>query len=141
MVKISGFMIGMVLVTMIITGLGLFTADLSGHYSADYDNSTFQSYNKLNELNTKAEEIQEETSSIEEKSGIVDIIGSYFSGAYKTLLLTKDSYDTFDSMTDDAVEQAHLGQMGNLIRTAIGTIVLILIFVAVILSAIMKWEL
>jgi len=140
MVKISEFMIGIVLVSLIVAIFGLFMADMSQNYSLSYDNDSIEVYNKLDDISAHTRAIQDETTGISEKSGVLDIIGSYFSDAYRVLILTKDSFDIFDKMSNRAVDDANLGAAGRYIRIAVSTITLILIFIAVILSSIIKRE-
>jgi len=143
MPKISGFLIGMVLVGLFAGIFGLFISNLSTNYgtSSTYDEADLTVYNKMGEISNKTEEIQEGITGIEEKTGILDIIGGFFSDAYQVLLLTKDSFEIFDRMSNRAIEDTNLGAVGEYLRIAIGLIVLILIFVGVILSAVIKREL
>ena len=110
---------------------------LSTEYTIDYNESDLESYEQLNEINVLVEEIDEGTD-IEEETGVIDKIGSYFTDAYNVLKLTKKSYDTFDTMKDEAIDDANLGQTGAFLRIMIGAIILIMIVIGVLLSAILK---
>ena len=136
-VKISEFIIGIIFVGAFIGILGLFMANMSSTYGVAYDNTSLEAYNNLQEMNELAEDI-EEGSNIEEKTGVIDVIGGYFSSAYNALKITTKSMNTFDSMTDQAVEDANLGAAGDYLKIAIITSVIILIIVGVVLSAILK---
>lgn len=138
--KISEFMIGIVIMGFFVAVFGIFMAELNSNYGVPYDNSSIQAYNQLNEISVQAEEIKDATD-IKEKPGILDIIGGYFSDGYQALLLTKKSFNTFDEMSNQAIEDANLGATGKYLRIMISTIILIMIFVAVILSALLKKDL
>lgn len=140
MTKITGLLYGMIFVGFIIGVFGLYMADMNKNYGVAYDNTSLEEYNNLNEMSELAEELEGGTE-IEEKTGVVDVIGGYFTDAYNALKITKKSYNTFDGMSNQAIEDANLGKTGQLLRIAISAIVLIAIVVGVILSAIIKKDL
>jgi len=139
--KITGFIIALLLVGFFTASLGTAIAKMSSVYSVGYDNSSLESYNKLEDLNEQAEGLENKAITMTEKEGIVDIIGGYFSSGYQALVLTKDSYDTFDEIKDQSIKDANLGATGEYLKLVLGGIVLILIFVGVIISAIVKRDL
>lgn len=138
--KITSFMYALILISVIAVGFSLYFVGLADGYNLDYDNTSLEAFNQLDAMNDKAEEIKGGVNDIKEKTGILDIIGGYFSSAYKVLLLTKGSYDTFDTMSNEAIEQANLGEYGKYLKLAIGAMILIFVFVGVILAYIVKWE-
>lgn len=139
-VKISEFIIGLVVVSLIAGIFGIFMAHLNTEYPVTYDNDSIDNYNRLNEIALQSEEIKN-ASNIEEKQDVLDVIGSYFSDAYRALVVTKKSYETFEGMSQQAMSDLNLGSAGKLIRIALSSIVLILIFLAVIISAVLKRDL
>lgn len=142
MVKISSFMIGMVIVSLIVVVLGLFMARVNAEYSPlGYDNESIEIYNQLESISNQTQQIQTEAGEIKEQSGVLDIIGGFFSDAYRVLLMTKTSYDTFDDMSNKAIDHANLGPAGVYFKIALSSIVLILIFIGVIISAVIKRDL
>lgn len=138
--KITTFMIAIVLVGFVAASLGLFMGNLADSYGTDYDNGSLNEYNRLAELSEKASQIQNRSSDIKEKSGLLDILGGYFSDAYNVLILSKDTYDTFDDMTDQAINQSNLGQTGTYLKSTITTIVLIVLVLGVFVAAVVKWN-
>jgi hypothetical protein len=141
MVKVSSFMVGTIVVALIITLFNVFLAGLNDAYTtSDYDSSTLDAYNKLDDLNTQSESIKDEVSAIKENPNVLDVIGGFFTSGYKALKLTYTSFDTFDTMLNSAMTDANLGKTGEYIKIAIGTIVIILLFVAVVISAILKYK-
>ena len=140
-IKISEFIIGMIFVSFIIAVFGFFMAEMNTNYGVSYDETNVAAYNQLNELSDLSEEIKEEE--IEEKTGTLDIIGNYFTGAYKVLRITAKSVDTFDNMSNTAIDQSMGGNeaVGNLLRTAVMTSIIVLVFLGVIISAIVKRDL
>jgi len=141
MVKISEFMVGLIAIGFFSAVFVLFMGAMQSNYDVEYDNSSMVIYDQLDELNVQAEDIKTEVSGISEKPGILDVIGSYFSDAYKALKLTKNSFDVFDDMSNAAIDDANMGAVGGYLRIVVGSIMIILIFVAVFISALVKWEL
>ena len=142
MAKISNFIIGLILSSLVITLLGLFIGSLNTYYApGDYNATKIEAYNKLNELSANTQQIQNQTLAIKEKTGVLDVIGGYFSDGYQALRLTINSYDTFGSMFNQALIDMRLGASGEYIRIALITIVLIIIIIGVIISAIVKRDL
>ena len=140
MVKLSNFMIGVIVVGLVVALFNVFLGGLNeGYTTSNYDNSTLDAYNKLSAISDQAEDIKDEVSAIKENPNILDVIGGFFTSGYNALKLTFISFDTFDSMLNTAVTDTPLGQSGQYVKIAIATIVIILLFVGVVISAILKW--
>ena len=142
MVKISTFIISLVVSSLFIGVFAIFLAASNQYYTIpNYNISRLETYNKLNLIAVDAQAIQNQTLAISEKSGVLDVIGSYFSDGYKALRITANSFGVFSSMLNTGIDDAQLGASGELIRVAIVVIVLILLFVGVLISAIVKRDL
>lgn len=145
MVKISEFIIGMVMVSLTIGVFMNFMAEGQAEYNlTDYDQSQLAAYEKLDDLYEKSGEIKDRTN-ISDKSGITDLIGGYFSDAYSAIKLTTTSFDIFEGMADSAINQTtHLTDSSTgrssleMFKIAGITIVLVLIFIGIALSVILK---
>lgn len=138
--RITTFMVALILIGLFAGIFSVFISKMSDNYGIADNSSDLDIYNKMEDINLVSEEIKDATD-IEERTGLLDIIGGYFSSAYNAIRLTSKSFGFFDTMANRAIDDANLGQSGNLLRVAIGTIVLILIFVGVFLAAIFKWNL
>ena len=132
--KISDILIGLVLVSLFITVISAYMAEISNNYGVDFDNSTLGEYDKLSTINEKVDTIKGATD-IAEKSGTLDVIGGYFSDAYNILILTKDSFSYTMDMINHGLTQIGLGGVAGYFLMAIGAIVGIIIFIGVIVSA------
>ena len=113
---------------------------LNTNYDVSYNETDLEVYNQLEEMKDLSKDI-EAKSDIKEKTGILDIIGGYFTGAYKVMKLTKRSYNLFDTMSNSAIENTNLGEAGQYLRIAVSTSILIIIILGVLISAIVKWVL
>lgn len=137
--RISTFLIGMVLVSLFVVAISLFLSELTDEYGTAQSDS-IEVYNHMDALQSRVEQIQGNVTQIKEKTGILDVIGSYFSSGYQTLMITKDSFSTFDAIAEQAVDDANLGESTMYFKTAIIVIVLIVIFIAIVISTIVKRE-
>jgi len=135
--KMSDFIIGMLLVSTIVAILGLFMAEMNSNYTVTYDNSSLATYNQLNELENLTKTIEKNESGIM-GSGATDILGDYFTSGYKVLKLTKASLSTFNKMSDQAIDDARLGASGQYIKIFISSLILIIVVLAIIVKALVK---
>lgn len=138
MAKISGLLIGLVLVSGFMSIIAISMAEFSNKYNIAYDNSSLAVYNQLDDISTTTEELRNETQGIQERSGTQDILGSFFSDAYDGVKLTGKGYDFYDKLAQNAAEDANLGPSSDIIRRALSTIVLIIIIVGIFISALIK---
>ena len=136
--KITGFMIGIVLVALFIGVAGLFLANLNENYSFSYDNESLEQYDQLTSITNTTEDIKESVDDIKEQSGILDIIGGFFSSAYNSLKLVTKSFTAFEGMADQAGEDINLGASGALIKNTLITITLIVIFIGIMIGVVVK---
>jgi len=136
---LTGFMIGLVLVSMFAGVFSFFMSDLSVTYGVA-NNNTLDKYNKMNELYNQSQAIKNSTTSISQPTSTLDIVGGFFYNAYLVLVSIPKSFDLFQSMTEDATIEADSGLGGGwvLIKNALITIVILLIFLGVILSVLIK---
>jgi hypothetical protein len=141
MSKVSSFIIGMLVVSFVVATFALFMADNSVEYGTSYDNNTFSEYENLQELTELTEEIHNKQKDIKEKTGVLDVIGGYFSSAYDALRITGKSINTFSDVADKGIDDANIGVTGSNLKTLVISIVIIIIVIGVLLSAIMKWRL
>lgn len=139
--KITGFLIALVVVSFIAGVMGLFIQSLAQNYGQVDRSANLTTFNKLDDIQSNVQEYQNKTD-IESQTGVLDIIGDYFSGGYTALKLTYNSFDLFNAMTDDALSQAPVDEnIGTLFRTMVGLIVLILIVIGILVAAIVKRDL
>lgn len=139
--KITGFIIGLILFSGIASIIGIFISHIGTEYNpTDFieNQDKLESYNKLNELSANVQTIQASTTEIKEKTGVLDVIGGLFSDAYRTLLITKNSFDVYNDMSDMAFNDASLGESGTILRLMFTSIIIVCVFIGVLLSAVIK---
>lgn len=139
MAKVSNFMIGILLISCSIAIITLFIGNTAIEYNVDKSELQLDTYNKITSMTNLSNEIKSETDSITQPSGLLDVIGAYFSSGWKALKLTAKSFDVFMDLNDQGFKDLDLGEYGEIIRMTILTIVIIILFVGVFISAILKW--
>lgn len=141
--KLTSFIIAMVLVGLFVGGFGIFLNQGAINYGQTeyYTNETINSYEKLDNFTTQAEELRNRSVSIKTETAITDIIGGYIKSAYSALVITQSSYELSVDMAQDGTSSAKLGSFKNLIVVALVTILTIIFFVGILLKAVFKVEL
>lgn len=131
--KVSGFLIALLLIGMIATTYSLVMVDLT--YINDDNNivDPFEKYN-MTDMIEDAKSIKD-SSTIEQEEGFLDVIGGFFSSGYGALKTSIKSFNLFENMMNDASDEVPIL---SIYKGFIVTIIIILIFVGVIISALLK---
>lgn len=134
--KVSSFIIAMVVVSMFVTVMALFYADLAVDYSVTYDNDTFSAYNQLSALNNQTKTINQTISGIDPStSSTTDLVGGFLKSGYEVLKVTWGSFGIFTDITQDAgdkMSEAIPGNSFSALRYGIIMIALLLFLFAII---------
>ena len=133
--NISGFVIALIVISMVATGMGIFMSDLNDTYNLNGSNS-LSKYNITQDIQEQAEKMKNSTS-IKQETGWLDIIGGYFSGGYSALVTSLKSIDLFSSMMEDASQDV---LALNIYKHYIIMIILIGLFIGVGLTVLLKWK-
>lgn len=136
--RISHFVIGVILMMLIITVIGAFMGDLNTQYStpSDYNESDIELYNRLDETYNLSRELDQKLNESSAKTGFVDMLGGFVSSAVNTLKVARSSLGTFEYMVRDGTEKLGLHSPA-LFRVAFVSIIIIL-FVFAIASVMVK---
>lgn len=139
MSKISGLIIGIILVGLFAGVFGVWLGQLADNYGlTDYNDTSLNEYNRLDEINNLTFKIKEGVENRTTKTGVTDILGDFFNSGYNTLLITFKSFDIFSSITATAIGDLPLGDTGQMFKIALIAIVLITIVAAIISIVIAK---
>jgi len=99
---LSGFIIALVVVAMLATAYGLFMGGMTAEYGNAGANDTFDKYSAYtSDLVNATKEIQDDTD-IQQDTGIIDIVGGFFSKGYAVIKTAGASFNIFDTMLNDA---------------------------------------
>ena len=136
--KLTSFIIGMI-VFMVFMGAGVIP--LMNEFSPpNYDEDTLQFYNKLSNVTDDTKDIKDSSLDLQSKSGVLDVLGGFVESAYDTIKIAANSFELFDLMKDQAIEDTNVNNAG-IIRSAITSIVIIAIFLGIIVAAVIKRDL
>ena len=139
--KISGFLISLLLVALFATSFSYLIANVSKPYDVEYNNETFESYNKINQLSNDIEATKNNiTTQLELDPGLLDVIGAYLKGGYKTLKISLNSFEVFSSVAEETLSDSNLGTNQELynpvfisqLKTTLVLIVLVLVLFIII---------
>jgi len=138
--KMSNVLVGLIIITATIAIFMIFAAQLGSSYEVTYDNST-ESYQKLDELSQLAQDIERNSSAMKEKTGALDVIGSFFSDGHKVYRLSSKSLDVMKTMSSEAIDSTDVGPTGPILKSGVFTILTIVIFLGLIIAAILGRDL
>lgn len=132
---ISGFIIGMIVIAMFAGSLAYFTAGLQDKYGVPGD-SGLGKYNQTDSILEYTQEIRNSTD-IKQEKGILDVIGGYFASGFVALKISVKSFDLFDSMLDDAATDI---EYFGFFKNMFAALMIIVLFLGVIITAVVKWK-
>ena len=139
--RMSNLLIGIIFVSAIVTYLGFFMSSLNTEYDiASYSNESMSMFNKLDEIQVNVNSMDETQDTTQEKTGVLDILGDYFSQGYKTFKISKDSVTLLKDMSSESVDESNLGESANTLKTTFATIIMVVIILGIIISALLKWK-
>ena len=139
--KITGFIVGFLLVSMFAGLFALSMADFGTNYNVDTSGVNLSEYNQLSTLNTQANAAKGNITKISQPEGVLDVIGGLLVSGYNVLITIPTSFDLFQQVASQALSDSGLGTGGALIMNTLITIVLVLIFIGIVLTALIKWRL
>jgi hypothetical protein len=140
MIKITNFIIGALLISCFLGIFTLFMSDVQNETGISESNN-FSSFNKLSQLNNNITNMKQDIEDIKENPSWIDKIGGYFSAAKSAVSTTTKSIDIMNDITNDGIDELNLGRSGNYLKITIGLILIVLIFIGIILSILVKREL
>lgn len=132
--RITHFIIALIIVGVFASSITLFMSNLATEYSGTYDESTLSSYDELEELNNLTVQLDDTTNQQNTESGLFDVVGNYISRAINSLKVAKQSAVVFNSMSESAMDDLHLPAY---FKTAVWSIIVVLI-IGLIIYAMIK---
>lgn len=132
---LTGFVVALIMVVMFSGMFVVFAAALQTSMGLS-GNITLDKYNRTAEIMSYTEKVRNSTD-VHQETGVLDVIGGYFSSGYTALKLGAKSFDIFDSMMNDAADDI---EGFDFFRGMLTAIVLIGLFMGVLVAAIIKWK-
>lgn len=130
--KISTFMVGIILVGMFTTLFGIFYADISTSYSINYNDTQFAGYDQLSTINSDLAEINTTLTDLKQESGVIDLLGGFLASGFDVIKITFNSFSAFWSMSETAFSTPVLGSSVSVFKTYLVAIAMVLFFFAVV---------
>lgn len=143
MARISTYIIGIMVVGFIVTTFMLFMSSMQAQDpQLVYNASEYTAFSgKLNETRILTEELKNKTMELQQSTGLADILGGFFSAGYSVLKTSLKSVDTGISLSTESIRRANLGDTGSSLQSLIIGSLLVVIFIGIIISALVKVEL
>ena len=138
--KISMLIVSMLVVVLFVTVFMNTGVQIKQNYSGEFDNSTLREFEALEPLQKNIQELENRSLGLKQKTGILDVIGGFFSDGYAVLKLSKSSLDVTYNMTQQTTENIPLGNNAGVFRVIITSILLVIFIIGIILSAVIKRE-
>lgn len=135
--NISNFFIGMLFIGLFAAVLGLFFGGVADGYGKTYDNTTFSEYDQFSALAAQSEDLNDKLGAVGGDTSATTWTSSFISGGYTVVKTTGQSFGTFNTMADQAMDDANLGSSTSFFKNYLVLIVLfafIFIWVAVIVG-------
>lgn len=138
MVKLSNFLIALLIVSAVATSLFLFVGGLATEYGVSVEDSNTNFYQStLNKTTIKTQQIQNKLGNFSTDTTTVDRLGAFFGSGYDALVLSTTSLGIFGDLVNDASNKLGLP---TYITVTIVTLIIILIFVSIVLAVLLKVE-
>jgi len=132
---ITGLIIGIIVVGMLASSFAFFTAGLESKFNVT-GNTSFGRYNQTQDIVDYAKEVNESIHFTQETSGIIDMVGAYFSSGYSALKIAVKSFGIFNSLMDEASNDfEYFAFFKNLF-----VVLVVIIIVLLIISVLVKWR-
>jgi len=135
--KATSLIFGIIITSLFMGSFGLMISDVSSNYGVDYNSTQIDLFNKLNETESQAYELQAKLNSTTDTS-VIDVVGGFVTKAVDSLKLTYRSMGSAISMTESATETLNLPRI---FTTAFISMIIIFIVLGVIISAMIKKDL
>lgn len=149
MAKLSTVISGMILFILVLTGIFTFLVDGIDKYQpvnipSDYNDSFVKIQNQINDINSISNETENDLkvdSSTNGGSSITDFLGFFFSAGYTGLQTMVATAKLNFVLINEGVNNIAGGTAyGNVLKSALMTLVMIFILIVVIMSIIFKWQ-
>ena len=138
---ITGFIIALLAMSLIASAFGIFIVQLDDTYDIQ-GNDTLSKYDFTEEIRNNTQSIRNATD-IAPKTGILDVVGGYFSSGFAAMKTSWASFELFDTMMNDPEYVS--GDLEFISKFKINTFlflfVVIGLFIGVAIAALVKWRL
>lgn len=133
--RLSTFIIALIMAGVVATTLTLSAVDLSGKYSVSYDEDSLEVFESTQKLHNLSQDLEEDViNQTDSQTGVVDLVGSFIGKAVSSMKMAATSFVVFEDMAEASTTKLKLP---SYFLTAISSIMIIAIMF-VIISALLK---
>ena len=139
--RLSIFIVTLLVFSIVLVGgFGSFLSELNNNYSpSNYTESDITAFNKLDSIQENANAIRNNAEGIGSTgSGIVDIFGTFLTQGYSALKIAAGSFGVFSDMSTSALNKIALDDRFGVFNVGFLTIGIIIIFLGILISAVLK---
>lgn len=145
--KITGFIIGAILVSVIATLLALNITTMAAKYNVDYDNTQLNKYSdQLSNITALMQETEDNTNP-EIPSGSLDILGDFFKSGYTALKISYRSGGVVKEMAVDGISDTNIGlgdgnykSVTKILTSGIVLMISVILLIGILISILVKRE-
>lgn len=143
MAQLSNIIIGVLLIGLISSGLGIFLGNVALNYSVDnVENHSFMQVfiNESAATRDLMEETEEKLLQVEDdESSVFDRIGAFFRGGYDAVKLLFRNFSSLNRIVNTGVSEiGFLGGFGKILSSTIIAIILVILAIALLLNFLIK---
>lgn len=139
--KITGFIAALILVGAFANVLIIVMSSFGENYNVDYSNTSLEKVAlQFDNVNRIANQTSDKAQSLTIDSSWTDVLGAYLSGAYNSLKISVQSISVFKSMMEFASDTINVKGF-IILKSALISIVIIMILVGILVAAIVQREL
>ena len=106
--RISSFLIMIAVIGLFVGVFVTFYGGIGDGYSKTFDNETMASFERFEELDDTAKEINRSITKVTQ-GNLVDVVGGLLQSGYTVLKTTWSGFSIFTSIADDGINEARLG--------------------------------
>lgn len=138
--RISTLLIALALVSLFAVSYTFLIADVSSKYGVSYNSTEFDSFNKLQDINTQTAALETKASEVKAQTGLLDRIGAMFEAGYGILKSSFSSMGLIKDMTSETFKRVDLGGLESYFNMTLVIIIVVTFVLGIIVSAIVKRE-
>lgn len=139
MLKVSSFLIGIVIVGTIISLFGLSLSQVATTTGQTYNNDTFSGLNKVNEVQTSTNALKSNITKLQTSTSLKDKLEALFGGGYSAFAASIGSFDVAMNVSVAGINKLNLGDSSSYLSAMIITLIIITL-VFILLSVLLKRE-
>jgi len=138
--RISNMLISLLVVGLIISVLVLISSSMATKYSQQNVSTELNKYTAtLAPIKANVDEIKAKQDNVSSSSKL-DVIGDFFNQGYSALKITGNSFVVIDNITTEALQDSQLGPATSVFKSYITVIIIVIIFVAMLLTVLVRAE-